>query len=632
MRAYGVKYMKKRALRTVLAVFAATVVLAGIFLLLSCLREKSLAREVGAVMVEPIAASALPRETGDDDWFMGDWLGVYTFYPDVAGTFSDFGSALLRNEGNMTLLRVYRTADGYGASIGGSTWKVTAHDMESFSMVCTAQQRAVGFDAYPMEDPFFFENGATQATFTFRGDIKSADPSAHVPETNILYGEVTVPQIETKGVFLLSFVPPAGERDESSGIYPCWYGGYADMDGEFMGMALLGENSRNRRFFGQLLKTPDGHAAIAAVEDGYNMGGNRYGKRDMRMEDITWLTLADPATQAYWPTFRRYDPANPQFWGDSSQTHGPYYELTYIPQLQEEIRRLEAGSQNIWTQNGILVRKALLYCAKMAPGYSGIFDIQQVMQKKEFLPAVSLAGIYPGDTLEDAEKLYALRVIREEEAQQAGLYGVYDTMGITYYTDGNGLVLSIIPDGRIARVSVYQAGYETPDGRQAGAPYDSSRALLKGQDATIEFGYWGADIDAGVISRIDMNVTLDRVWSETLFDIDGDGEKERLTLSGRCAGNYLEQGTVHGDYEAGTVELDDYGTVPLLSIFKEETLVETVPLHMYTYYLLPFFPNGMQKKYGDLVISCPTGGSGGDAYYTLKKSGGDWRLTYLGIK
>jgi hypothetical protein len=357
MRAYGVEWMKKRALPTVLAVFMVTAVLGGIFLLQSCLREKSLAREVGAVAVEPIAASALPRETGNDDWFVGDWFGVYTFYPDVAGTFSDFGSALLRNEGNMTLLQVYRTADGYGASIGGSTWKVTAHDMESFSIVCTAQQRAVGFDAYPKEDQFFFDNGETKATFTFRGDVKSADPSAHVPETNILCGEVIVPQIETKGVFLLSFLPPAGERDESSVICPCWYGGYADMAGDFMGMALLGENSRNRRFFGQLLKTRDGHAAIAAVEDGYNQGGNRYGERDMRMEDITWLTLVDPATQAYWPTFRRYDPANPGLWSDSSQTHGPYYELTYIPQLRDAKRHTGAQSATVLRKNGARISR-----------------------------------------------------------------------------------------------------------------------------------------------------------------------------------------------------------------------------------------------------------------------------------
>lgn len=614
------------------AAVVATAALAGILLLPPRLREQAVEKEVGAVAVEPITASSLPSEKRSEDWFVGDWLGLCAHDPETAGTLTDFGSALYRNVGDTVLLRVYRTAEGYGASIGGSVWKVTAHDMERICMVCTAQPQTRGGNAYPREEQFFLEPGATEAVFTYRGDVKSADPASHVPETNILSGQASVSSAGITYTFLLSFLPPAGQRDESGGIYPCWYGGYADMKGDFAGMALLGENSRNRRFFAQLLKTADGHMAMATVEDGYNTGGDRYGARDTRFEDVTRRVLVDTATQAYWPTFQRYAPSDVQLWADTSQAHALYYDLTYVAQLQLEIGRLEAGAQDIWTQNGILIRKALIRCAQMAAGYPGSVDIRQVLQQEEFLPAVSLAGLSPGDTLEDAEKRYSLREIHEDEAQRAGLYGVYDSTGFTHYTDGNGLVIQAIPDGRITRVAVYRAGYETPDNRQVGAPYDASRALLRCKNAAVMFGGQGDDAETGVITRIQMDGILDRVWDETMFDIDGDGKKERLTLSGRCEGGYLEQGTVHGDSEAGTVDADDYGTVPTLSIYKGESLVAQTPLHMYTYYLLPCFADNLQKKHRDLVICCPTGGTGGDAYYTLRKSGGNWRLTYLGIK
>jgi|GEM_PF-4583699 len=628
--------MKQKSLRVLLTILVSCIAIAGIFLLPRP-RAQAQAKEPVPAAAALLSASAPPKETRGGDWFVGDWLGLCTSDPETAETFTDFGSALLTYTDKAVLMRVYQTADGYGATIGSSAWKVTAHDAKSFRMVCTAQPQAGSGADFGREHQFYYDIGdigAAEATFTFRGDVKSADRAARVPETGVLYGTAAMPApLKTEYTFLLSYLPPAGERDETSGVYPCWYGGYAGMQGEFSCMALLGENSRDRRFFGQVLKRSDGYAAVSLTEDGYNTDGSRFGKRDMRGEDLTWLTLVDPATQAFWPTFRHYGTAGSPRWTDCSKDHALYYEREYIPQLEAESEKLETQPRTVWTENGILVRKALIQSAQTAEGSPSVaVDIEPALRAAGYQVETSLAGIRPGDTLEDAKKRYPLSVIREEEAQAAGLFGVYDSEGFTDYTDGNGLVLQTLPDGRIAQVSVYRAGYDTPDGRQVGSPYDRDRRSLEAKDAQLEFGYWGADMESGTISRISMTIVLDRVWDETMYDIDKDGKKERLTLSGRCAGGYLEQGTVHGDYEAGTVADDDYGTVPLLSIYKGETLLEQVPLHMYTYYLLPFFPDDMQKKHKDLVVCCPTGGTGGDAYYTLKKSGKNWRLTYLGIR
>jgi hypothetical protein len=110
-----------------------------------------------------------------------------------------------------------------------------------------------------------------------------------------------------------------------------------------------------------------------------------------------------------------------------------------------------------------------------------------------------------------------------------------------------------------------------------------------------------------------MTVSLDRIWDETELDIDGDGELERLTLSGRCFGAYVEQGTVFGDSETGTVEDDDYGTRATLRIYKGDTLYAETQLPLYIYYFLPRFCKKLQTKTpGEIYIVCETGGTGNE--------------------
>lgn len=124
-----------------------------------------------------------------------------------------------------------------------------------------------------------------------------------------------------------------------------------------------------------------------------------------------------------------------------------------------------------------------------------------------------------------------------------------------FYTDGAGLlIVAYAQDGQelIGKVEIVKPGYATPDGRQVGDPLDKRKQTIYVKDARISFGErYQSEGDA--IESITMTVALDRVWDETELDVDGDGALERLTLSGRCYGAYVEQGTVLGYSDKGTV-------------------------------------------------------------------------------
>jgi len=69
---------------------------------------------------------------------------------------------------------------------------------------------------------------------------------------------------------------------------------------------------------------------------------------------------------------------------------------------------------------------------------------QMVQLEAKYRFEVSLAGIKPGDTLADAQRLYDIRELREDEEERFGLYGLF--RGKTeFYTDGSGLLLVVYP-------------------------------------------------------------------------------------------------------------------------------------------------------------------------------------------
>jgi len=360
---------------------------------------------------------------------------------------------------------------------------------------------------------------------------------------------------------------------------------------------------------------------------------------------------------AWWPRFSRFDQADPsRTWSDATSQHVAYFRDVYIPRLRDEVEDLQTDSQpdthswedilarlglvrpketaapNASIQRRILVRQGLIHYAslvvdgalseKLVPCVPDMLTLDAA-----YLPTISLAGIYPGDTLAGANKLYssALRPIAEREAQELGFHGVYDSAGTMHYTDGKGLVLDVLADGRVEIVSVYKAGYDTPDGRQVGDDLDPSTRILHGKDGVVVFDE----------SRIVLKIVLDRVWSETRLDIDGDGEIERLTLSGRSyMGSFLECGTRLGDYEKGTVDPEDYATSKAaLRVYKGDTLADEAQLPLYLYYLTPRFSGIMQENVpGKVWIACDTGGTGEEIpVYVVTREEDGWRTEYLGL-
>ena len=131
-----------------------------------------------------------------------------------------------------------------------------------------------------------------------------------------------------------------------------------------------------------------------------------------------------------------------------------------------------------------------------------------------------------------------------------------------------------------------------------------------------------------------MRFILDRVWDETKLDVDGDGIKERLTLSGRCCGAYVERGTVLGDSDKGTVEASDYGTKARLSIYKGDVLYAEAELPLYIYRLLPQFCDKLQTKTpGEIYILCETGGTGNEEpIYCVRMDGKEFSTEFEGFK
>ncbi len=625
----------KRTAMYIIMSFTALAVMAGTLLLLSSQRLKR--QEAHLNVIETLPMETLPVETRTEDWFLGNWAGIWRWDYDELPKNTDFGIELNMPDIKACLLHVFQTETGYGAALGNTEWALTQFNDEGFSMICTIGAEYGYYPEGTYFSPFMIDEGDTMSLI-YHEQLPTIVPDSNAPEQYILSGMIHKPDQQSI-LLLLAYLPDGTIRSGENGIIPHWYDGYEAMEGDLKGMFLLGTGSRGRRFFGAVITDPQGKERVITREDGINYGGGTYAPRDMLFEDVTEYFPIEDVPDASWPIFLRYRAEDFDYeWKDVTSQHTLYFKYEYIPRLQDEIKELQDQPQDIWTKRGILVRQGLIHYASRAADselsdqlLASVPDL--VTLEAEYLPETSLAGIHPGDTLEDARKLYNLQELTEQQAEEQGFYGVYDSPNIVNYTDGNGLVLKVFKDGRIGYVCVYKAGYDTPDGRQVGDPYDEARRYMYCRDGVVDFGDLGLDSETSVISRISIEMVLDRVWSETELDMDGDGEKERLTLSGRCKMNRLECGTRLGDYETGTVDPEDYGTKATLRVYKQGKLIDETQLPLYLYYLFPSFSDKLQEEIpGKVWIACETGGTGSEIPgYVITRTEQEWKTEYLGL-
>ncbi len=610
----------------ILGVIAAAIATGA--LLLSAAQKGKLQGELGTVTIQNIPSEQLPKQERGEDWFVGDWAGLVTGIGESDPSWTDFGMATLNFYAEQAcLLSIYATGQGYEAMFGSSIWAVTEHDMYSLTLRCTkaSHETERNPDSVYCEQAKF-EEGQT-ITLLYSERIESSVIGAQVPQEHILIGEASPGEFdEWNRHFILALLPSGEKRDDGSGIYPCWFGGYENMSGDFHGMFCLGVNGRGKRMLGQVLDRGDGVEIVVGKFDGMDYSRSFfYGERDMRGEDLTTYVGMEDADGVLFPLFLRYDADNAfSKWTDASYDHTLFYETVYIPKMKAEIETCKAsGGDDIWTRRQIAARRGFIdYAQNIVRGvYTGgglekliPFIPRLALLDESYLEEISLALIRPSDTVEDAQKLYSLHPLRDDEQALFDLEGLVPGKTL-YYTDGEGLlIVAYAQDGKelIGRVEIVEPGYNTPDGRQVGDPLDKSRQIIFGKDARLSFGEWYLE-HGDTIDKISMTVSLDRIWDETELDIDGDGELERLTLSGRCFGAYVEQGTVFGDSETGTVEDDDYGTRATLRIYKGDTLYAETQLPLYIYYFLPRFCKKLQTKTpGEIYIVCETGGTGNE--------------------
>lgn len=637
--------MRRKTMFALLAALAALAAAACALMLLFRARENARRSEVGMVWVEPISMEELPVARRTEDWFVGDWAGLVTGIGEGDRGWTDFGVAASDFlGGGICLLRVYSAASGYEADLGSTHWSITEHDMDGFSMTCTHATYWLNFLNAAYQESYSFQVGQT-IRFTYSEMARSTVAGSSVPEENILVGKASAQDDNGwSHSLILSLLPPGEKRADGAGVYPCWYGGYENMQDGFHGMFCLGVRQDGWRMFGQVIDRGDGVEIAIGVFDGGEVNRTlKYAPRDMREADLAQMFAMDDADGAFFPQFFRFHAGNPgNPWKNVSAEHKLYYETVYIPQMQEEIAALPEGPQDIWTQRQILARQGFIeYAQRLVNGdFDGIRSVltpyipQLVQLDADYRQEVSLADIKPGDTLADAQRLYDLHELREDEQDSFGKVGL-SRGGTMYYTDGAGLLLTIPPgsDGRIGCVELYGAGYDTPDGRQVGDPYRRDKLLLYAKDAILSLGSQFLRDGVDFIDVIRMNVVLDRKWDETFLDVDGDGEKERLTLSGRAIGPYLEQPPVLCDYDLNVVETLDFGTKATLRVYKGGELIAEQVLPLALYYLTPGFCDRLQtSEPGMIRVVCYTGGTGLEEpiYLVMWKNGGA-KTEYVGM-
>lgn len=572
------------------------------------------------------APSPSPSLARAENFFAGEWAGFISYFASAWTGFSEPMSDV--TSAKCALLKFESAAGVFGASLGDSYWSVSACDETGFTLTC---ERAA------KNGPPYFEKGHRLA-FTYIENALAAP--ADMPSQSILLGKCVSPDERVNGVSLVfSRLVPSTQREAGDESYPRWFGGYENMRGEFYGIFCLGKNANGLSIFATVLNEANGAYSVLtdityASDDRFSC----YGPRDARMEDLTRLCAVSGVSDVFFPIFWRLENGR---WVDVTTEHKDYFQSDYIPAMEAEIAAHSAFTGDIFELRRQLVRQGFIdYASKLVSGeFDGErkkfaqFIPQLVGLDKSYMPTASLAGIYPGDCVADARRLYSLHTPSAQEFAKFGLEG-FTPGKLAYYTDGEGLLLSAFRAGdaqRVLSVTIIAPGYQTPDARQPGDSFDLSNRLLDAKNASIQYGNQ-VDFE-GRIDYIKLLCVLDRVFDEAEIDMDGDGEKEYLTLSGRVLGAYMEQGTVFGDSDKGTVEPDDFGTRARLSVYKNGELLIEDELPLYIFGLRPQFSAMQRNKSGEAFILCDTGGSGIEQpIYSVKLENGKLKTVFLGFK
>ncbi len=244
---------------------------------------------------------------------------------------------------------------------------------------------------------------------------------------------------------------------------------------------------------------------------------------------------------------------------------------------------------------------------------------------------LSLAGIYPGERIENIAEEYGLHYLSEEEAENTGMYDRYRhifhrSRYKTFY-DGKGLAVRVFSDGTIGQVLLLASGYETPDRHQVGDLWPYGKGVEYSVSKTYgDISYTVLYYSLGYeIALVKMDIYYDRILSEAQADLNHNGADERFVLTGRASTMFFEtlaQNKVVPD-RSGAEFLydDDPATRPRLTVYENEDIIWTQALQYYHYWDPGGFPSltPMNKGRKDRFIELcyPTGGSGGDMYYKL---------------
>ena len=245
---------------------------------------------------------------------------------------------------------------------------------------------------------------------------------------------------------------------------------------------------------------------------------------------------------------------------------------------------------------------------------------------------LSLAGIYPGERIENIAEEYGLHYLSDEEANSSGInekyYYLYSDRHYRNFYNGNGLAVRVFSDGTIGQVLLFASGYETPDGHQVGEDWPYGEGVeysISKKYGSIPYTILYYSI-ANKIGLIQMDMFYDRILSDVQADLNQNGVDERFVLTGRTSTVFFEvlprKRVLPGINGAELLYDDDPATRPRLTVYENEDIIWTQVLDYYHYHNpeqgFPFLkPKNQGRKDPYLELCYRTGGSGGDMYYKV---------------
>lgn len=246
---------------------------------------------------------------------------------------------------------------------------------------------------------------------------------------------------------------------------------------------------------------------------------------------------------------------------------------------------------------------------------------------------LSLAGIYPGERIENIAEEYGLHYLSDEAVDNSGIkenYRYFSYISAHYETfyDGKGLVVRVFSDGTIGQVLMLDSGYETPDGHQVGEAWPYGEGVeysISKKYGSIPYTILYYSI-ANKIGLIQMDMFYDRILSEVQADLNQNGVDEQFVLTGRASTVFFEvlpeNRSLPGINGEDFLYNDDPATRPRLTVYENEDIIWTQVLDYYHYYNpeqgFPFLKlKNQERKDPYLELCYRTGGSGGDMYYKV---------------